>query len=60
MLSDMTDKEPETSKTVFYDSSAVLIRIYKTNEHRLTISMLVFSQRKRVTADNVSSIDQYQ
>lgn len=60
MLSDMTDKEPETSKIVLYDSLAVLIRIYKTNEHRLTISMLVFGQRKRVTADNVSSIDQYQ
>lgn len=59
MLIDMTDKELETSKTVFYDSLAVLIRIYKTNEHRLTISMLVFSQRKRVTAGNVSSIDQY-
>ena len=55
----MTDKELETSKTVFYDSLGVLIRIYKTNKHRLTISMLVFSQRKRVTADNVSSIDQY-
>ena len=59
MLSDMTDKELETSKTFFYDSLAVLIRIHKTNEHRLTISMPVFSQRKSVTADNVSSIDQY-
>lgn len=53
MLSGMTDKEIETSKTVFYGSLAVLIRIYKTNKHRLTISMLVFSQRKRVTADDV-------
>ena len=43
--------------TFFYDSLAVLIRIHKTNEHRLTLSMLVFSQRKSVTADNVSSID---